>query len=154
MIFGSERPEKIYAQGTLLSTGVDDLAVITLTYSGDRIAQISCSISYDISCDAVICGTEAELRLPHPFWCPTKLESPEGVYQKTSISKEFPLPEPYLPGNYPNCTGLRYEAQEVYTCLKEGKKESNIMPLEQSLIVAEIADEVLRQLGVVYSKQK
>ena len=150
MIFGGERPEKIYAQGTLLSTGVDDLAVITLTYSGGRIAQISCSISYDISCDAVICGTEAELRLPHPFWCPTKLESPEGVYQKTPISKEFPLPEPYLPGNYPNCTGLRYEAQEVYTCLKEGKKESNIMPLEQSLIVAEIADEVLRQLGVVY----
>lgn len=29
--FGGERPEKIYAQGTLLSTGVDDLAVITLT---------------------------------------------------------------------------------------------------------------------------
>ena len=27
------------------------------------------------------------------------------------------------------------------------------MPLEQSLIVAEIVDEVLRQLGVVYSKQ-
>ena len=97
----------------------------------------------------MICGTEAELRLPHPFWCPTKLESPKGVYQKTPISKEFPLPEPYLPGNYPNCTGLRYEAQEVYTCLKEGKG-SNIMPLE---LVAEIVDEVLRQLGVIYSKQ-
>ena len=38
--------------------------------------------------------------------------------------------------------------------LKEGKKKSNIMPLEQSPIVAEIADEVLRPLGVVYSKKK
>ena len=34
MIFGGERPDKIYGQGHLLSIGVDDLAVITLTYSG------------------------------------------------------------------------------------------------------------------------
>ena len=151
MLFGGERPEKIYAQGTLVSTGVDDLAVITLTYSGGRIAQLSCSISYDISCDAVICGTKGDLRLPHPFWCPTKLETTEGMYQKSSLSMEFPLPEPSLPGNYPNCTGLRYEAQEVYECLKAEKKESDIMPLEQSLIVAEVVDEVVRQLGVEYS---
>ena len=150
MIFGGERPEKIYAQGSLLSTGVDDLAVITLTYSGGRIAQLSCSISYDISCDAVICGTKGELRLPHPFWCPTKLTSTEGVYVKEAISKDYPLPTPYLPGNYPNCTGLRYEAQEVYTCLKEGRKESSVMPLNESLIVIEVAEEVMRQIGVVY----
>ena len=40
-----------------MSTGVDDLVVITLTYSSVGIAQLSASISYDISCDAVICGT-------------------------------------------------------------------------------------------------
>ena len=32
MIFRGERPEKIYAQGTLLSTGVDDLAVSLMIY--------------------------------------------------------------------------------------------------------------------------
>lgn len=152
MIFGGERPEKIYAQGSLLSTGVDDLAVITLTYSGGRIAQLSCSISYDLSCDAVVCGTKGELRLPHPFWCPTKLTSPEGVYEKPTISKEYPLPEPYLPGNYPNCTGLRYEAQEVYSCLRQGRKESSVMPLDESLVVIEVAEEIMRQIGVVYCK--
>ena len=152
MIFGGERPEKIYAQGSLLSTGVDDLAVMTLTYSRGRIAQLSCSISYDIACDAVVCGTKGELRLPHPFWCSTKLTSPEGVYEKEAICKEYPLPTPYLPGNYPNCTGLRYEAQEVYSCLKEGRKESSVMPLEESLIVIEVAEEVMRQMGVVYYK--
>ena len=150
MIFGGERPEKIHAQGTLLSTGVDDLAVITLTYSRGRIAQLTCSISYDIACDAVVCGTKGELRLPHPFWCPTKLTSPEGVYEKETVSKEYPLPTPCLPGNYPNCTGLRYEAEEVYSCLKEGRKESSVMPLDESLIVIEVAEEVMRQIGVVY----
>ena len=152
MIFGGERPEKIHAQGSLLSTGVDDLAVMTLTYSRGRIAQLSCSISYDMSCDAVVCGTKGELRLPHPFWCPTRLDSPEGVYDKETISKEYPLPEPHIPGNYPNCTGLRYEAQDVRTCLKQGKRESSVMPLDESLVVIEVAEEVMRQIGVVYCK--
>ena len=152
MIFGGERPEKIHAQGSLLSTGVDDLAVMTLTYSRGRIAQLSCSISYDMSCDAVVCGTKGELRLPHPFWCPTRLDSPEGVYDKETISKEYPLPKPHIPGNYPNCTGLRYEAQEVHTCLKQGKRESSVMPLDESLVVIEVAEEVMRQIGVVYCK--
>ena len=148
MIFGGEKPKNIYAQGSLLETGVDDLAVMTLTYSGGRIAQLSCSISYDISCDAVVCGTKGERRLPHPFWCPTRLESPEAVYIKEPISREYPLPESSLPGNYPNCTGLCYEAQEVYRCLKEGKKESDIMPLDESLVVIEVAEEVMKQIGM------
>ena len=153
MLFGGERPVKVYAQGSTLSTGVDDLAVMILTYSNGGIAQLSASISYDICCDAVICGTKGELRLPHPFWCPTKLETPEGVYPKEMISKEWPLPEPRLPGNYPNPTGLRYEAEEVYSCLKTEpvSHESHVMPLEESLIVAEVAEEVLRQLGVAAS---
>ena len=153
MIFGGERPEKIYAQGTLLSTGVDGTAVITLTYSGGRIAQLCCSISFDMACDAVVCGTKGELRLPPPFWCPTKLELPKGVYKKDSVSKEFPLPEPYLPTNFLNSTGLHYEAEEVYKCIKGGKKESSVMPLEQSLIVAEIAEEIMKQIGVIYYKK-
>lgn len=145
MIF-RERPVKIYAQGTLLRNGVDDMAVVTLTYSGGRIAQLSCSISYDIACDAVICGTKNELQLPHPFWCPTKLETPKGVYEKPMISKEFPLPEVSVPFNYPNGAGLRYEAEEVYDCIMQGKTESDIMPLHESEIVAEITEEVLNQI--------
>ena len=150
MIFQGERPEKIYAQGTLLPTGVDDLAVITLTYAGGRIAQLSCSISYDVSCDAVICGMKNELRLPHPFWCSTQLETPKGVYDKPIVSKEYPLPEPSMPGNYPNCTGMRYEAEEVYDCLMKGQLESSVMPLDQTIVVAEIAQEVLKQIGVCH----
>ncbi len=150
MLFGGKLPVKIYAQGNILQTGVDDLAVMTLTYSDGGIAQLSASISYDVSCDAVICGTKGELRLPHPFWCPTKLETPEGVYPKEMVSKQWSLPEPRLPGNYPNPTGLRYEAEEVYNCLRVEpvSRESHVMPLEESLIVAEVAEEVLKQIGV------
>ena len=150
MLFGGQRPVKVYAQGHTLPTGVDDFAIITLTYENGGLAQLTCGISYDLACDAVICGSKGDLKLPHPFWCPTKLQTPQGVYEREGVSREFPLPEPHLPGNYPNPTGLRYEADEVYECLREGKTQSDVMPLGESLIVAEIAEEVMKQLGVIY----
>ena len=153
MLFGGERPIQVYAQGSLLPSGVDDLAAITLVYSNGGIAQLTCSISYSMACDAVVCGTKGELRLPHPFWCPTRLETPQGVYQGEGLSKDFPLPEPHLPGNYPHPTGLRYEAEEVYTCVRGGRCESDIMPWEESVVVAEIAQEIMTQLNVVYCRQ-
>lgn len=63
---------------------------------------------------------------------------------------EFPLPEPYLPTNYLNSSGLGYQAEEVRACLSQGKTESEIMPLRQTQIVANIMDSVMKQLGVVY----
>lgn len=149
MLFGGERPVKVLAEGSILPSGVDDLAAITLTYSNGGVAQLTCSISYSMPCDAFICGTKGDLQLSHPFWCPTELKTPQGVYEiKEGVSRDFPLPKPHLPGNYPNPTGLRYEAEEVYKCLEEGATESGVMSLEESVIVAEVAEEVMRQLGV------
>lgn len=47
------------------------------------------------------------------MWCPTSLE----VNGKET---EYPLPEPHLPLNFLNSTGMRYEAEEVRQCLLKG----------------------------------
>lgn len=61
----------------LVTLGVDEFAAITLKYSGERVAQLSCSIGVDLVNEAVVIGTKGKLKLPYPFWCPTKLETPE-----------------------------------------------------------------------------
>ena len=43
--------------------------------------------------------------------------------------------------------GYPYEAKEVRECLENGKKESDIMPLQHTQIVANIMDNVLEHLG-------
>ena len=48
---------------------------------------------------------------------------------------------------YLNSTGMRYEAEAVRQCLSEGKKESEVMSLEHTQIVADIMDTVMKQLG-------
>ena len=145
MVFGGEQPESIRAWGQLSEEGTDELAAITLVYKGGRIAQLTCGTAYNIPSQAVVCGTKGEVKIPAPFWCPTKLETPDGT-------KEYPLPEPALPLNYGNSTGLRYEAEEVRRCLKEGLKESPVMPHKETLLIANMIEEAMKQIGVVYFK--
>lgn len=65
---------------------------------------------------------------------------------------DFPLPEPCKPTVFINSVGLCYEAEEVRRCLKEGKIESEAMPLEHSQIVSEVMRSVIEQLGsCIYS---
>ncbi len=63
---------------------------------------------------------------------------------------DFPLPEPYLPTNFLNSVGLRYEAIAVREYILAGKTESDVAPLEQTQIVADIVESALQTLGVKY----
>ena len=60
----------------LSCVGVDEFAAVTLKYSGERVAQLTCSIGVDLVNEAVVFGTKGKLKLPYPFWCPTKLDTP------------------------------------------------------------------------------
>ena len=40
-------------------------------------AQLCCSIGIDLVNEAVVIGTEGKLKLADPFWCQTKLQTPE-----------------------------------------------------------------------------
>ncbi len=59
---------------------------------------------------------------------------------------EFPLPSPYLPTHFQHSEGFCYEAEEVRQCLSSNLKESSIMPLSSTQMVADIMDEVIRQV--------
>lgn len=46
--------------------------------------------------------------------------------------------------------GYNYEAEEVINCLRNGKIESEIMPLDESLSIIKVMDELRRQWGLRY----
>ncbi|XP_029937023.1 trans-1,2-dihydrobenzene-1,2-diol dehydrogenase-like [Myripristis murdjan] len=145
MVYNGERPESIQATGHCLDTGVDGTAVLVLKFSGNRMAVCTCSMTMMLTCDAVISGTKGTIKVPHHMWCPTTLEV-------NGKERQFPLPEPGMPLNFTNSTGLRYEAEEVRRCLLQGLKESPGMPWSDSSLLAEVMDEARRQLGVTYDQ--
>jgi hypothetical protein len=46
--------------------------------------------------------------------------------------------------------GLRFQVLEVHRCLAEGRTESAVMPLAESIALAEILDAIRAQVGVAY----
>ncbi|XP_077419655.1 trans-1,2-dihydrobenzene-1,2-diol dehydrogenase-like isoform X2 [Vanacampus margaritifer] len=145
MAYGGEKPESVKAAGVCTETGVDETAVVTLKFSRGRMAVITCSSGLQLANDAVIVGINGNIRIPAHMWCPTSLV----VNGKEST---FPVPDPSLPLNFLNSTGMRYEAEAVRQCLLKGLKESPVMSHADSLLLAQVEDEVRRQVGVVYSQ--
>jgi hypothetical protein len=46
--------------------------------------------------------------------------------------------------------GMRFEAAEVGRCLREGRTESTLMPLDETVSIMATLDEVRRQIGLEY----
>ncbi|XP_017279074.1 trans-1,2-dihydrobenzene-1,2-diol dehydrogenase [Kryptolebias marmoratus] len=145
MVYNGEKPESIQATGVCRETGVDETVVVTLKFSKNRLAVLTCSSGVQLPNDALIAGTKGTIHVPSPMWCPTSLV----VNGKET---QFPVPEPCLPLNFIKSTGMRYEAEEVRECLLKGLKESAVMSHADSLLLAELEDEIRRQVGVVYSQ--
>ncbi|XP_065177633.1 trans-1,2-dihydrobenzene-1,2-diol dehydrogenase-like [Sycon ciliatum] len=139
--FNDAKPEKIAAAGHLFDSGVDHTVGFTLSFSGGRTATFMVSCNADLPCEAFICGSKGQLKLPKPFWCATEVEHSDGS------KKSFPLPATSDPFNFFNSCGLRYEAEEVRQCVEAGRKESSIMSHEHSLLFMSILDELRRQVG-------
>ncbi|TAI48656.1 Gfo/Idh/MocA family protein [Flagellimonas allohymeniacidonis] len=87
--------------------------------------------------EAEISGSEAELLL-HPRWHETNSFS----FKKQEELKTIELP---MKGG-----GLYHEIEEVHNCLKTNKLESELWSHEDSLVLAELIDEVRRQVGVTF----
>ncbi|XP_068587071.1 trans-1,2-dihydrobenzene-1,2-diol dehydrogenase [Cebidichthys violaceus] len=145
MVYNREKPECIQAMGVCTETGVDETVVVTLKFSKNRMAVFTCSSGIELSNDAIIVGTKGSIRIPAHMWCPTSLV----VNGKET---QYPVPDPCLPLNFLNSTGMRYEAEEVRQCLLKGLKESAVISHADSLLLAEVEDEIRRQVGVVYSQ--
>ena len=94
-------------------------------------------------CAATVYGSKGSMTIPDPFWCSSKLDTPEGTL-------EYPLPEAKIPFNYTNSAGLRYEAQHLRECLQKGLVESPVISLDETLLLAELMEDVRKQVGVDY----
>ncbi|KAM4650886.1 trans-1,2-dihydrobenzene-1,2-diol dehydrogenase-like [Discoglossus pictus] len=143
MVFNGERPESVTAKGFLYDTGVDETVTITLQYPGKRQAILTCTIMVAMPNQAAICGSLGMIQIPSCMWCPT------SVIVNGKETK-FPLPPTTKPMNFTNSTGLSYEAEHVRQCLLKGLKESPLMSLADSELLANIMEEVRKQLGVKF----
>lgn len=88
-----------------------------------------------------------------PFHCPTDLTLTNYPAKNVAVDKQEKFPLPAAEGLKFNCLnseGLLFEANEVRRCLKEGLEESKMCSKQESLIIAEIEEEINKQIGVKF----
>ena len=136
MIFG--KPERITSMAHLGETRVDERAAMILGYPGGQLALLSTAIRTNTPMEAIISGSEGQIRIPPLFWKPTHVSVTVHGKEKTEI--EMPLV-----GN-----GYNYQAAEVARCLREGQTESPVMPLDETLSIVEMMDTIRAQWGLKY----
>lgn len=146
MVFGAQKPEKISAVGRIHETGVDDTVSVLLQYPGGLHGSFTCSISSDLPNTAYVNGTKGMAQIDK-LWCPTELVV-NGEH------KEFPPPVLGKEYNFLNGSCMLYEANHIRECLRKGLKESPVVPLAESELLAEILEEVRKAIGVTFPQDK
>ncbi|MDX2250419.1 MAG: Gfo/Idh/MocA family oxidoreductase [Bacteroidia bacterium] len=136
MVFGQE-PVHLSSTASICSTGVDDQSAYLFGYANGALARLSSSVATETSREAVIHGAKGFIRVPL-FWKASEIYL--QVEGKEGVTYKFPYPG----------TGLQFQAKEVMDCIREGKTESTIMPLDETLRIMHCLDRIRAQWGMKY----
>jgi dihydrodiol dehydrogenase / D-xylose 1-dehydrogenase (NADP) len=136
MIFG--RPASIVSLATMGRTGVDDQSATVFRYPQGEIACLYTAMGALTPTEALLTGTQGRLRLHSPFYQTDDLTLSLSGRKERSFHQR-------RTGN-----GLHYEALEVMDCMRQGRLESDAMPLDESLAIMETLDSIRAQWGLRY----
>lgn len=137
MIFG-EQPQNVWSTAHIGETGVDEQFSVLLSYPGGRSASLNGAVRLNLSNEAVIYGTEGYIRLP--FF----LAGKEAYLHQNGQD------EPKTFKDDRTCIGYAFEAEEAGRCILEGRTESAVIPLEESLEIMKLMDTIRGQWGLRY----
>lgn len=155
--------------------GVDARAAMVLRFPGGALASLSCSFDQRLANRAVVTGTRGSLALDAPLYAPERItltRAPEpapqaasGVATQANPSRFATQPRlirlrrRYAPvlrqllrrervtRSYPfPGYGYQFEAEEVAACVRAGRGQSAVMPLDETVAIMECL-ETLRAEG-------
>lgn len=129
------RPDSAVARGVLGVTGVDEIVAAVTRHPGGGIGVSKASLRVGMTCAARVAGTLGVVDIPALMHCP------ESISVTTFDGVE------HLDGSYEG-NGLRFEADEVHRCLLDGRTESAVMPLDETVALMEILDAVRVDIGL------
>jgi predicted dehydrogenase len=132
-------PDEVSARAQLNPLGVDQNTGILLGYDSGAVATLSCSLVSGTAQYAAVNGTLGRIEIARDFF------HPEGFVLHRTGHEPEEVRLPHDPGN-----GYGYEALEVTRCLRAGRTESTLVPLDGSLSVMATLDTVRDRIGVRY----
>lgn len=128
-------PETVTASGTRYPNGVDASAVISLHYADGRGASLACSLTTETPGRAVVWGTGGSIEVAPRFHHPTELVLRRNGHEGETLDFDV------------RGRGYAHEIEEVERCLAAGLVESPTMPLDDTVDVQWVMEQVLAQIS-------
>ncbi|WP_169789242.1 Gfo/Idh/MocA family protein [Nonomuraea candida] len=128
-------PTGLHVTGSLAPTGVDAEVAGLLHYPGGRHALVAASLLGNYPNQACVVGSQMRADLQAPFWAPQRI-----VLTGPSMEPEEHVLDPAD-------NGYAGELREVRAATAEGRTESSIMPLDESLAMMGLLADARRQLA-------
>jgi predicted dehydrogenase len=155
-----EKPTVVAAIEKYEKTGADESTSMLLQFKGQKsmgVATTSLRVSTTPDGEGSpaagpacrIQGSKGEIQVIGPLYRPERYRvvmvgGERGVVEEVHC----PIPKDKERGNWGH--GMFWEADEAARCLRDGKKESDGLSWEESLVIMETMDEVRRQGDLVY----
>ncbi len=135
-------PSEIQSMCRFSESGVDEIVNYQFRFPSGTMAQVVSSYALKIENKAGFYGTKGFIEFP---------DFPSGNSFTVNIhngSNEVTSSQQVIEPNPEN--GFICEARECVRCLREGKKESDIMPLDETLAIMKVLDRIRQQWNFRY----
>jgi predicted dehydrogenase len=129
------RPDEVLAAGTTFPNGADATVSALLRWHDGRSATLTSTLQAPGPNRGLVIGTEGTLEVS-----PT-VHRPEVLI--LTRAGEEPVVEELPPAGH----GYAYQVEEVNRCLRAGLTESPVVPLDDTLAVQWVLEEMLREVG-------
>ena len=128
-------PSRVEATAMLTAQGLDEQTSMLLDHGDGRASVLTTAMNSLGVNTARIVGTEGSIHLDAFMHCTNRLRIDRGNDVEVL---DFPA------------ASLHFQVPEVHRCLREGRRESTVMPHSESLAIMNTLDQVRRQTGVRY----
>ncbi len=133
--FGS-LPDPAGSSAAIGESGVDEQAALIFQWPDGAQAILTCGVRTQGTVRARLVGTDGSIEIPSFFNAQEVILNAGG--------KEERAKAPHLKN------GFEYEIMEAMRCIREGRVESPSLPWSETLRLAEISSNLLKQWGVRY----
>ncbi|MEP7287085.1 MAG: Gfo/Idh/MocA family oxidoreductase [Chloroflexota bacterium] len=153
MVLGT--PKTISSTAALGKTGTDDRSAYLFGYDGGKAALLSSGVQLAVPVEADVFGTKGYIKVHEPWLRPlvATLAKPPAPGSETSLIYDGILFDKQIVHAPTRGNGYNYEAAEVGQCLRAGKLESVVMPLDETLSIMETLDTIRGQWNLTYPNE-
>jgi predicted dehydrogenase len=134
-------PTQVVASGSLTGNGLDEQSVVSLRYASGAQAAVTTTMLARTPTTAAVAGTEALLEGESPFYAPsafTLSAPPRGSGPSMTWRDDSGIVD---------SDGLCYQAAALARYAGEGRVESPLLPLDESIAIIDVLEEARHQVG-------